>query len=251
MPTGSLYNYALCTPVFRCNSSATTIECLIGIAAYYGTLAGGVVQMERVNPPADLHPSNGTGGMRYTAGQSIGGGAVLNDDLVELYYEPAYGLTGNFTIGYAITADSGDEQAFQVTEPTQADYRAVATLPRATAAGGNAAPLISQQVISFTFPMPSRRSTIFFGYKSAGGFANALRVGSYDAYSSPNYWVREIGGFVTTWHSTSASISASPTFARNGGTSALTITVPDSLRTLTASDLVVTGGTISNFARVS
>ena len=29
-----------------------------------------------------------------------------------------------------------------------------------------------------------------------------------------------------------------------------TITVPDSVRTLTASDLVVTGGTISNFTKV-
>lgn len=169
---------------------------------------------------------------------------------------PAYGIRGDLTIGYAITADSGDEVEFQRTDPTQSDYRAVATLPISEEIPGVNAPLISQQVIRFTFPMPSRRSTFFLGYKSSGGSGTALPfpttgTGNYSVFSSPNYWVKEIGGFVTTWHATSASISASPVFAKNGGTSALTITVPDSLRTLTASDIVVTGGTISNFASVS
>ena len=169
----------------------------------------------------------------------------------------AYGILGNLTIGYAVTADSGDEQEFQTTYPTQSDYRSVVTLPISAEIPGVNAPLISQQVISFTFPMPSRRSTFFLGYKSSGGSGTALPIptaggaGNYDAFSSPDYWVREIGGFVTTWHSPSVTISASPTFAKNGGTSALTITVPDSLRTLTASDFVVSGGTLSNFARVS
>jgi hypothetical protein len=188
--------------------------------------------------------------MRYGEGQSIGGGGLIDYDLETLTYTPEAGLTGNFTIGYAITADSGDETQFQVTQPTQSDYKAVATLPRATNLAGNATPLISQQVISFTFPMPSRRSTIFFGYKSAGGFAGASPMGTYEAYSSPDYWVREIGGYVTTWYSPAVSISASRG-ASVGNTSKLTITAPDSLRTLTASDLVVTGGTISNFTKVS
>ena len=243
-------------PVFLCNSSATTIECLVGIRANYRSAAGTL--FERVNPPTNLYPSNGSRGMRYFEGQSIGGGGGGDDDFQNLTYQPTLGLTGDFTIGYAITADSGDEASYQITQPTQADYRAFATLPRAIESTGNTAPLISRQVISFTFPMPSRRSTIFFGYKSSGGFAGALPIGRftgsttiyYDTYSSPDYWVQEVGGFVTTWYLPGVSISASGG-ASVGKTSRLTITAPVSLRTLTSSDFTVSGGTISNFTRVS
>jgi len=237
--------YELEIPFFRCNSSATEIECIIGVTA--NVLPEGASLARRVQPDSAVYPASHVRAMRF-ADQGITPNSFLRS-------YAAYGVLGNLTIGYAITADSGDAQEFQRTDPTQSDYRAVATLPISEEIPGVNAPLISQQVIRFTFPMPSRRSTFFLGYKSSGGSGTALPIptastGNYDIFSSPNYWVREIGGYVTTWHSAGVNISASGG-ASVGNTSRLTITVPDSVRTLTVNDFTASGGTLSNFTKVS
>jgi len=236
--------YELGFPFFRCNSSATEIECIIGLTAI--VLSEGASSARRVVPDPAVYPASHVRAMRYTY-QGITPFSLLRS-------WAACGVLGNLTIGYAITADSGDAQEFQITDPTQSDYRAVATLPISEEIAGVNAPLISQQVIRFTFPMPSRRSTFFLGYKSSGGSGTALPLststGNYDIFFSPNNWVREIGGFVTTWHSSGVSISASGG-ASVGNTSRLTITVPDSVRTLTVNDFTASGGTLSNFTKVS
>jgi hypothetical protein len=171
--------------------------------------------------------------------------------------------------GYAVVSEA--TQAARVTAERgkvwQSDFTSFATLPIRTRASFPTPP----ESVSFTFPTPTEPSWVWLGFKLPGAPG-----GPDNKWQDPNAWYAngvegpavngvpvapatfQVGlnawlfdGDFRTWYSPSASISASPTFARNGGTSALTITVPDSLRTLTASDLVVTGGTISNFTKVS
>jgi hypothetical protein len=115
-------------------------------------------------------------------------------------------------------------------------------------------PVVSQAELVAEFAIPQQASTFFSAFRVFGG--------TQTAFTSATTWYGHtqasvVGNFefahpyLATWFSPATTLSASPIFAKNGGTSALTITVPDSMRTLTASDLVVTGGTISNFTKVS
>jgi len=164
----------------------------------------------------------------------------------------------SYQVGYAI--NSGVSNTPTQTYPTQNDCVAVGPpLPcryRVSGQSDYTIPAISQTELVATFPLPSQASIFWPVFKIVNTLDTGYTEGQWYG-STNNYIVPTAGGSsydVTaygTWFSPAATFSASPTFAKNGGTSALTITVPDSLRTLTASDLVVTGGAISNFTKVS
>jgi hypothetical protein len=108
----------------------------------------------------------------------------------------------------------------------------------------------SATTISATFATPVESSRLAVAVRFPGGSGT---VPGFSPTLLPDTWRSVDFSFdpdPLSWHSPGVSISASRG-ARVGSTSRLTITAPDSLRTLTASDFTVSGGTISNFTRVS
>jgi hypothetical protein len=246
---GSQAPYRLYQPKFSVNSGGTQVTMTFGIAS------GVVRSVDSSSWDEDYTTPQVSGELYMTApnpnSNSYGRLQNLQDGDPQGSTD-GNGFRGPITFGYAITpAVSG-----QPVNPTQSAFVSIGTLPTATLALGATnyqVPLISEQSLTAQFAVPSQPSYLWIGYKLAGAYTAATRWKSTTFwYSNANTTMLELDFQpIPTWYSPAASISASPVFAKNGGTSALTITVPDSLRTLTASDIVVTGGTISNFARVS
>jgi len=103
--------------------------------------------------------------------------------------------------------------------------------------------------------LPLQASTFWPVFKIVNtvgtGYTEGQWYGSTNSYIVPtaggsSYDVTAYG----TWFSPGISISASGG-ASVGNTSRLTITVPDGVRTLTVNDFTASGGTLSNFTRVS
>jgi len=176
-------------------------------------------------------------------------------------YGPMYPISADYfggsgtncflQVGCAITANNAGQSVI----PTQGAVVAVGSpLPMKDVPANAVVPVISQTELVVDFAIPQAASTFFAAFKVSGGTQNLFTsattwYGHTQAAAASSFdfpWPH-----LPTWFSPTTTFSASPTFAKNGGTSTLTITVPDSLRTLTASDLVVTGGTISNFTKVS
>jgi hypothetical protein len=108
----------------------------------------------------------------------------------------------------------------------------------------------SASTISATFATPSESSRFAVAVRLPGGTASIIAYGQTLLPNTWKGWDFSYDPDPLSWYSPGVSISASGG-ASVGKTCKLTITVPDSVRTLTASDLVVTGGTISNFTKVS
>lgn len=154
-------------------------------------------------------------------------------------------------LGCAVTADGSNGYV----PPAQSDVVAVGSpLPMAGSASNSVSPVISFSEITAQLDIPQQPSTFSLAFKISGG--------TQTRFLSATTWYGHTGEqaafpfdfpfpVLSTWYSPAVAFSASPVFAKNGGTSALTIAVPNSLRTLTASDFTVTGGTLSNFTKVS
>jgi len=108
----------------------------------------------------------------------------------------------------------------------------------------------SATTISATFATPSESSRFAVAVRFPGGTGT---VSGISPTLLPDTWRSQNFSFdpdPLSWYSAGVSIRSSGG-ASVGNTSRLTITVPDSVRTLTVNDFTVTGGTISNFTKVS
>jgi hypothetical protein len=207
--------------------------------------------------------------MAGTANSAEPNGTTVAQNLFE---NPDASFIGTFQLGCAITANNANGYVL----PTQSDYFAVGSPLQLDPSGGLATPTITQTELVSEFAMPARPSTLFIGFKlPQATTGNTSPVGSsfiaVNDYWSPNLWFgfssdahifndpsrisasgdwRDRNVVLSTWYSPGVSISASGG-ASVGNTSRLTITAPDSLRTLTASDFTASGGTISSFTKVS
>lgn len=163
----------------------------------------------------------------------------------------------SYQVGYAIT--SGVSYTPTPNYPTQNVCVAVGPpLPTRYRVSGQSSytdPVISQTELAATFPLPLQASTFWPVFKIVNtvgtGYTEGQWYGSTNSYIVPtaggsSYDVTAYG----TWFSPGISISASGG-ASVGNTSRLTITVPNSVRTLTVNDFTASGGTLSNFTRVS
>jgi len=160
------------------------------------------------------------------------------------------GTTCFLQVGCAITQNNGGGSVI----PTQGDVVAVGVpLPLKDVPSNAIQPVILQTELVVDFAIPTASSTFFSAFKVYGG--------SQTLFTSETTWYGHTQAaaaasfdftypYLPTWFSPGVSVSAS-SGASVGKTCTLTITAPDYLRTLTASDLVVTGGTISNFTKVS
>jgi hypothetical protein len=251
-PSGYQAPYKLYQPKFSMNSSGTQITMTFGIAS-------GVV--------ANVNSSTSSWGYSYTTpdvsgelymtapnpnSNSYGRLQDLKDGDPQDSTNDGNGFRGPITFGYAITpAANGDP-----VNPTQSEFVSIATLPTTTYASQGSVnwivPQISVQSIAAQFAVPSQPSYLWVGYKLAGAYAAATRWKSTTFwYSNANTTMLELDFQpIATWYSPSVSIIASGP-AKVGNSATLTITVPNSVRTLTASDFTASGGTLSNFTRVS
>jgi hypothetical protein len=170
--------------------------------------------------------------------------------------------------GYAVVSEA--TQTARVTAGRgklwQSDFASFATLPMRTRASFPTPP----ESVSFSFPTPTEPSRVWLAFKLPGAPG-----GPDNKWQDPNAWYAGgvegpavngvpvapdtfqggltpwvLNGEFRTWYSPSVNISASGG-ASVGNTSRLTITAPDSLRTLTVNDFTASGGTLSNFTRVS
>lgn len=236
--------YYVYPPAFTLNSSGTTIT-----ARYTISLSASLTS------PPGMRPMTSTN-------YAPMGAQTFNQEKQQLdfsgtadtSYEPQQ---RSYQVGYAITSGVNYSPP---TFPAQSDCVAVGPLlpMRYRVSGQNnwTVPTITQTELVAAFPLPSQPSTFWPVFK----IVNTVGMTGYTEgqwYGSTNNYILPAAGgtpYDTTaygiWYSASVNISASGG-ASVGNTSRLTITAPDSLRTLTASDFIVSGGTISNFTRVS
>ena len=175
-------------------------------------------------------------------------------------YAPMYWLSADYfgasggdcflQVGCAITENNGGSPVI----PTQGSVVSVGSpLPMKDVPTNAVVPVVSQAELVAEFAIPQQASTFFSAFRVFGG--------TQTAFTSATTWYGHtqaavIGNFefahpyLPTWFSPSVSISASGG-ASVGNTSRLTITAPDSLRTLTVNDFTASGGTLSNFTKVS
>jgi hypothetical protein len=154
-------------------------------------------------------------------------------------------------VGYAVTAN--DSQG--AVAPTQGQVVAVGpALPMSNSDTSSTIPAISLPELTASFSLPDRPST----------FWNAFRVfgGVQEQFTSASTWYGHTGataasGYdydvdpIATWYAPAVTLTASPVAAKQNAAATLTIQVPSWVRTITASDFTATGGTLTNFTKVS
>lgn len=260
-----ILHYEVREPQFSMNSSGTQITARLPIHAVRQTpvatpsLYSGFDWWMKTS---HLSTWNNISGSTYQTRASL-------FDLVDESLGAAMG--GSVTFGYAVVAESVASARAASGRGTlwQSDVSPFATLPLRPAATGSAVPTISSEYVSFSFATPSQPSrlwlstkfpgaspslsnspftdpTLWYSHNIEGPSVNGVPVapGTFYPYD-PIMWY----GDLETWHVPSVSISLNPPGVRTGESATVTVQAPESLGTLTASNFVVVGGTLTNFSQ--
>ena len=244
MPTEVTNFYNVLLPRFSINSEGTLITAKLPVVTSQRSSGGGWTIPS--GAPALQQGDSLWMASRYATSQSsnwelsaslflcdLSGGETIDDalypawDAVQFGYVlyPAASVQGRPTTGYTQFAEV----------PLKKKY-SLATFSATT--------------ISATFATPVESSRLAVAVRFPGGTGT---VSGFSPTLVPDTW-RSVDFSLDpdplSWYSPGVSIRSSGG-ASVGNTSRVTITAPDSLRTLTVNDFTVSGGTISNFTRVS
>jgi hypothetical protein len=246
MPTPVNTFYNICLPRFSINPEGTLITAKFPVVTSQWsqssvvrfTTAGGIPGLQQgdsswmasryaVNKPDSWYLQSGLFLCDLSGGETIDDAYYPAWDTVQFGYVlyPAASAQGRPTTGYTQFAEV----------PLKKKY-SLATFSATT--------------ISATFATPVESSRLAVAVRFPGGTGT---VSGFSPTLVPDTW-RSVDFSLDpdplSWYSPGVSIRSSGG-ASVGNTSRVTITAPDSLRTLTSGDFTVSGGTLSNFTRVS
>jgi hypothetical protein len=257
----AILHYELREPQFKSNAAGTQITARLPIYAVRDTAS----PLPR--------PSLSTGFSWWMAESHLaywpitGSTYETRDGLFDLIDWTEDGFT-SVQFGYAIVRDSVASQRISDGRGKvwQSDFVQFASLPLK---GNSSPPAISSEYVTFTFPTPTEPSKLYLAIRypqasaSSDYFKNSAAWYTHFTEGPPvngqpvspsSFWTGDPPiwyGDEKTWYVPSVTLSASPARVSEGQTSTLTITTPSWMRDLTASDLNVIGGSLSNFTKVT